>query len=893
MIKERGLQDEEVVKLLKKHGKNEIRDISKVSPLEILLRQIKSNGIIYLLLFAMIISFIVGKYITAWVIAIVIFVVITAGFAQEYRAEKAISSLRKMIMPVTIVIRNGKDEEIPSDGLVPGDIVILRNGERIPADCVILENRDLRVDESILSGESKEIKKTTIKNENDVDDKSRLFMGSFIINGKCTAKITATGMKTQFGKIAGMISKAEKELPLQKKLNVISKYTAIIGIGVAIVTGLITLLQIGDLSQETLVEVMILVIAVSVSAFPESLPVVLITTLSAGAHNMARKNAIVNRMSIIETLGETTIICSDKTGTITKGEMTVKKVIIDQREYNVTGIGYEAKGEFFLGNRKFDVKKDDSLSLLLKASVMCNDSKISRTGEDMIYKPIGSPTEAALLIMSAKNKLFKEDLKYDIEEEIPFSSERKQMTVLVKEGKERTIFSKGALEVVLKKSSHIKKQNGIFRLTDKDRKNILNQNANLTKEAFRTLAVAYKKSEFKDIESDLVFLGILALEDPPREEIREALYICKKSGIKVKMITGDNKETAMAISREIGLKVDQAIDGHELDSIDDDTLDKIINNITIFARVRPEHKLRIVKILKAQGEIVTMTGDGVNDAPALKEAHIGVAMGINGTDVSRSVADLTLKDDNFATIVDAIKEGRTIFNNIKKFVSYQLSCNSAELLIIFVGVLLAPLLGWAVPLLLAIHILFMNLVTSDLPAVTLGLNDPSKDIMDERYRKNKQILHKGIFQLIFFSGIIMALLTLGSFYLSHNIMNQPIEHSRTTALATLILLEIAGAFNFRSFRQGVFNRSPFVNKYLVYASIISILATLAIVYTPLNRIFSTAPIKLTGWLIPIGTAIILILIFDFMKRLNNKKHFWSEDENELDKDVQKPLKTNF
>jgi len=884
MLKENGLTQKEAKKLLEKHGKNEIQDIGKISWITILWRQIKGNFIIYLLLAAMIISFLVGKSITGWVIAVVIFVVITAGFVQEYKAEKAITSLKGMLMPVTIVIRDGEETEIPSTQIVPGDILILRNGEKIPADCIILSEKDLILDESVLTGESKEIKKTASKNRDSVSEESALFMGSFITNGKCTALVTKTGMQTQFGKIATMISTAQKELPLQNKINKIAKVMAVMAITIALITGVFALLETSSFSQTNMVEILILVIALSVSAFPEGLPVVLITTLSAGTYRMAKQNAIVNRMSIIETLGETTVICSDKTGTITKGEMTVKKIIIGQRKYEVEGIGYEAKGDFMLDGRKTETKRDENLKLLLKACTLCNDAKISRTGEDMVYKTIGSPTEAALLIMAAKDGIFKEDLKAEIVDEVPFSSERKQMAVITKEGKDKTIYSKGAPEVVLKTCNYIKKENGVFKISERDRKQILEDNAKLTSGAFRTLGIAYKNSGFEKMESDLIFLGIVAMEDPPRDEMREALRTCKKAGIQVKMITGDNKETAIAIAKQIGLGIGQVIEGYNLDSMSDKILSKIIGDITIFARVKPNHKIRIVKILKEKGEIVTMTGDGVNDAPALKEAHIGVAMGINGTDVSRSVADLTLKDDNFATIITAVKEGRTIFHNIRKFTSYQLSCNYAELAILFFGVLFAPLLGWPIPVLLALQILFMNLVTDNLPALTLGFNKSSPDIMEEKSMKKRKLLNKNLFKLIAFAGVFMCVLTLIVFYISYNILHQHIEYARSTALATLIILEITNAFNFRSFRKGVANRDLLVNKYLVYASIISVIATVVILYTPVNTLFGTHPITFADWLITLAAAILLIITFDILKKINNKKQFWNEN-------VKEPKKT--
>jgi Ca2+-transporting ATPase len=875
MIKEKGLDEKEVQKRLEKYGKNEIEEVNKISLLKILLRQIKGNFMIYLLLAAFIISLSVEKTITAYAILAVIAITIIVGFIQEYKAEKAVSALKKMLMPVTIVIRNDKEKEVCSNEIVPGDILILRNGEKIPADCVILEEKNLIVDESVLTGESKEIKKSAAKNPEKYTDENALFMGSFIISGKCVVKVLKTGMSTQFGKIASMISRAEKDLPLRGKVNKISKYMVFVALSIAVLTGLLTLAQTSPASKESIVEILILVIAISVSAVPEGMPVALISTLSIGAYRMAKKNAIVNRISIIETLGETTVICSDKTGTITKGEMTVKKILTGQREYEITGAGYEGKGNFLVSGQKIDISKQENLNLILKASVMCNDSIISRTGDDMIFKPIGTPTEAALLIAAAKAGIFKEDLKFSIEDETPFSSERKIMSVIVKEGREKTVYSKGALEILLSKCSQIKKEDGVYKLLENEKEKILENNKELASNAFRTLGIAYKKSNFESMEEDLIFIGIVAMEDPPRNEMKKALEICTMAGISVKMITGDNKETAISIAKQIGLDCKRVFTGQEIDSIDDEKLSKIIKDITIFARVRPEHKLRIVRILKQNGEIVTMTGDGVNDAPALKEAHIGVAMGINGTDVSRSVADLTLKDDNFATIVDAIKEGRTIFYNIRKFVSYQLSCNHAELAILLLGVLLAPLIGWPIPLLLALQILFMNLVTDNLPSLTLGLNPSSDDIMQGRILKNSNLLNKKLYYLIAFSGLVMCILTLAVFFVTFSILKQPLEYARTTALVTLIIVEIAGAFNFRSFRKGVLTRSPFVNKYLAYASAISILATLVIIYTPASSLFNTVPIGLNDWIIALSAAFVFFALFDALKHFNNKKHFWN------------------
>jgi P-type Ca2+ transporter type 2C len=863
-----GLSSEEASTLLVKYGPNQLKDTNKNSPLKILLRQIKKNFILYLLTIAAAISFYVGKDVTAYTISAVIFMVITVGFIQEYRAEKAISSLRKMILPVSLVRRDGKEKEIPSTDLVPGDILLLRNGEKIPADCVILEESELRVNESILTGESKDIKKEVWQSSTDPKDENHLFMGTYIVNGKGLAKVTHTGMNTKFGQIAGMISTAEKELPLQDKINRISKYMASVALIVSMATGFLMYTRADVITAEVLTNIMILVIALSVSAFPEGFPVVLITTLATGAAAMAKKNAIVNRMSIIETLGETTVICSDKTGTLTRGEMTVKKVYADNTHFEVTGTGFESKGELLKGDQGITLDEYSTLKMLIKTAVLCNDSTITLSDTETHFKVTGTPTEGALLILSAKVELFKEDFGYKRIEEIPFNSDRKMMSVICQNDKEELMLAKGAPEILLGKCNSIMINGQPQALTDGAKSEILNQNKELNQQAFRTLALAYKPTNSsKADEDDLIFIGLVGMEDPPREEAATAIKLCEQAGIKVKMITGDNKQTAMSIAHQIGLQ-GNVLEGNDLDQMSDSELLAELDATIIFARVKPEHKLRIVKLLKHKGEIVTMTGDGVNDAPALKEAHIGVAMGMNGTDVSRSVADLTLKDDNFATIVAAINEGRTIFNNIRKFVSYQLSCNLAELMILFFGVLVSPIFGWQVPLLLALHILFMNLVTDNLPALTLGFNPSSNDIMLEMPRRNAQILSKQLIGLVLFNGVLMASMTLGLYYIFFNVLQYSVETSRTAALVGLILLEIASAFNFRSFRKKSLSRSPFVNKYLVWASCVSLIATLIIVYTDASAIFETTPLDGFSWLILMVPIVIILVVYDLLKEFS-------------------------
>jgi len=864
MISKRGLTQKEVAGKLKEYGYNEIKELLHVSPLQILLRQIKKNFIVYLLSVATLLSFFVGKIVTGYAILGVIAIVVAVGFFQEYRAERAIKALKQILVPISIVIRDGKEVETPSREILPGDVVVLRTGEKIPADCLVLEEKELRVDESVLTGESQAIRKSAAKSEKTYDKNNVVYMGTYIVNGRCVAKVLHTGMNTEFGKIAGMVSTAEKELPLQKKVNDIAKYMVFVAIAVSVLTGLIMLIRSMPLSYSLFVEVLIVVIALSVSAFPEGFPVVLISTLASGAYRMSKKNAIVNRMSIIETLGEVTVIAADKTGTITKGEMTAKQILCDDEIFDVTGTGYDATGNILHNSDIANIQKNTTLNLLLKTAVLCNDASIERKGTDKEYSIRGTPTEASMLIMAAKAGVFREDLDFIRKEEIPFNSERKMMSVLCKEEHGNFVYSKGAPEILIERCRFIQKNDRIIRIDAKEKEKILAFNAKFTSKRFRVLALAYKETasfEKDHFEQDLVFLALVALEDPPREEVMPALKLCEEAGIKVKMITGDNKETAIQIAKEIGLK-GEVLTGEELDKLTDDELSKIVKNIVIFARVRPEHKLRIVKALKQNKEVVAMTGDGVNDAPALKEAHIGIAMGKGGTDVSREVADLTLKDDNFATIVSAVSEGRTIFSNIRKFVTYQLSCNYAELFIIFLGILL----GLPLPL-LALQILFMNLVTDDLPAITLGFNPASKDVMTTKPRKESSILNKRLITILIIAGTIMGVVTLGTFYFTLNVLKQDIATARTVALVTLIFFEIANAFNFRSFRHPVHKLLLFANKYLIYASATSILATLLIIYTPLNKIFETVPIAWYYFAIAALMSLTVIIFFDVWKRI--------------------------
>ena len=865
-----GLSSSEAAKKLESYGYNEIVELLKVSRWKVFLRQIRGNFAIYLLFGAAILSLVVDEIITSIVIFIVIIIVIVTGFAQEFRAEKAVTSLKQMIVLPITVVRDGKEREIPPREIVPGDLLVLKTGEKVPADCIVISSKELTVNEAVLTGESSEIKKVPAKNEKEHKRENELFMGTFITGGKCNALVMHTGMNTEFGKIANMVSTAERELPLQKKINRISKYMIWVAIIVSLLTGGIIILGSPVVNNTVLVNAIVVIIALSVSAIPEGLPVTMILTLATGAYRMAKKNAIVNRLSIIETLGETTVICSDKTGTITKDEMTVKKIFAGGEMYEVGGTGYETIGEFTRNKEKVVPKTSKVLSILLRTAVACNDARIREEKEGKEYSINGTPTEAALLVLGGKAGIFAEDINVPRIEEIPFTSSRKSMYVLCKEADANVTYAKGAPEVILDKCSHIQNEEGILQLDENVKSEIIKMNNSLASQAFRTIALAYKRNgsgEYEGFENNLIFLGIAALEDPPREEVKGAIEMARAAGIRVKMVTGDSRDTAIAIASQIGLN-GKVMDGKEMDSLTDDELSKVVNDTIVFARVRPEHKVRIVNALKKNGEIVTMTGDGVNDAPALKESHIGVAMGKRGTDVSRETADLVLKDDNFSTIVSAVKEGRTMFSNIRKFVSYELSCNYGELFAIFVSILI----GLPLPL-IALQILFLNLVTDDLPSITLGLSPPEADVMGLKPRRNGELISKRLLLLTFVLGSIMGICTIAMFDYSLNILHNGIEESRTIALLTLVSFEIVNAFGFRSLKYVSLKIPFFSNRYLVYASFISVMASLAIVYTPLNKIFGTVPVHPIYMVELIGLALLILVAFDFIKVLNSRYNF--------------------
>ena len=866
-----GLSNLEVEERIKKYGYNELKEKKKVTWVKILLRQF-SNILVWILFAASIISFFIGEILNFWVIIFLLFFIIFLGFIQEYKAESAMESLKKIVQPTTRVIRDGKVRKIPSREVVPGDLLILEMGDKIPADAEVTEAINLKVDESILTGESKAIE----KKKGDL-----IFAGTQIVHGKCKAIVVATGMNTKLGKIARMIQDIEEKTPLQEKITKLGKILALIAL---IACAIIFIF--GVVKGIPVVEILVVALALAVAAVPEGLPLALTLTLSIGMHRMAKQNAIIRKLLAVETLGSVTVICADKTGTITKNEMTVEKIFVDDKIFDVTGVGYEPKGKFLYNGEEVDINKEENLILLLKAVALCNNSVLEE--KEGKWGIIGDPTEGALIVVATKANLWKEDLEkeYPRVREVIFTSERKMMTTIHKKDGKLLIFSKGAPEVILKKCKFIKKKDRIEEINEDEKTKILKINKDFASSAFRVLGVAYKEASKitpKNIEENLVFLGLIAMIDPPREGVKEAIEACKRGKIRVIMVTGDNEETAKAIAKKIGLFEENkktinnkkfkkflekgVMTGSELDRLSDEELESIVEDIIVHARVVPEQKLRIVNALKKKGHIVAMTGDGVNDAPALKNADIGIAMGIKGTDVAREASDMILQDDNFATIVEAIKNGRAIYENIEKFTCYLISRNFTEVILIGLGIIL---LGFEFLPLLPLQILFINMFDEEMPAIALGLDPAREDIMNKPPRKvGRGILTRRNSILVFSLALFMATVAFLIFIISNPTAN--IEKARTMVFVTIAGMVVFNTFNFRSLEESIFKIGIFENKLLILSSIIIALTTLCVIYIPfLQEVFEFAPLNLKEWIICLvgafSTSIFMEIIKLFMKK---------------------------
>ena len=876
-ISREGLSSEEAERRLREFGYNELVERERVTPLQIFLSQFKDIFVIMLLI-AVVISVAVAWYKTAlaiseggqldeYVDAITIGVIVilnaVVGFVQEYRSEKAMEAMKRLTAPKARVLRDEKEIVIPAREIVPGDIAILEEGDRIPADGRLIEVIELKTNEAVLTGESTPVGKTTevVDEKSSVADRrNSVFMATHTTTGRGKAVITSTGMQTEFGKIAEMVQAVEEEeTPLKQKLE---RFAKKLGMIIVVVCAIIFVLEVirEGLAIENIMDVFMTAVALAVSAVPEGLPAVVTVSLALGARELAKRNAIIRRLASAETLGATTIICSDKTGTLTKGEMTVRKIYVNGNVIDVTGVGYESKGEFLLNGKPIDPKEDDNLHLLLRASTLCSNAHYD--GKSIL----GDTTEGALIVASAKAGMTRKDLEatYPRVHEVPFTSERKRMTTVHKTSDGKLVaYVKGAPEIVLERCAYLLKDGKRKKLGEKERETILVTNEAMARGALRVLGLAYRelpsdaaeKIDAETVERDLVFIGLTGMIDPPREEAKKANRQCQQAGIKTVMITGDHKLTAVAIAKELGmLRSDMILTGAELDQMSDEEFEKIVENVTVYARVSPEHKLRIVKALKKKGHIVAMTGDGVNDAPALKQSDIGVAMGITGTDVTREAADMVLADDNFATIVKAVDGGRAIYDNIRKFSFFLMRCNFDELAVIGVFALIGLRTpeGKVILPLTAGMILWINLVTDGGPALALSMDPPDKGIMKRPPRNpNEGVLH-GRLASIIASFVSQFLGTAGLFYIAYFIWGRSLGEAQAIAFVQATLRELFIVWNCRSERQNAFKVGFTSNKFLLLAVFISALGTVLIPYIGL---FGTAPLDLADWAIVLPVSL--------------------------------------
>ncbi|SHE42372.1 calcium-translocating P-type ATPase, SERCA-type [Caloramator sp. ALD01] len=839
-----GLSSIEAKKRLQKFGYNEIVVNKKKSKFKIFLSQF-NDFIVWVLIAATVISGIMGEKADAITIIAIILLDAILGFIQEYRTEKSLEALKKLSAPTAKVMRDGKISIVNAGEVVIGDLIEVEAGDRVPADAIIIKSEAIKCDESILTGESVSVEKKSYNGKTALKE-NYLYMGCTVTNGKALAKVIATGMNTEMGKIANMLQSIdEMRTPLQERLDNLGQYLVYVCL---IVCGIVTVT--GVLRGENIYDMFLIGVSLAVAAIPEGLPAIVTVSLALGVQRMVRKNALVKKLPAVETLGCTNVICSDKTGTLTQNRMTVKKVVLYNKEIDITGDGYEFKGDFFINGIKKNIDSimDSNLHKLLDACILCNNSYYILDRKKINF--YGDPTEIALLVLAEKAKLSREKYKntYKRIKEIPFDSDRKMMSVVVSDGKNKIMYTKGAVESIIKACSYIEINNKVVPLDLNYKRRIIEQNENMAKNALRVIAFAYKNNESNFIEKDLVFLGLVGMMDPPRREVLYSVQECRAAGIKPVMITGDHKLTAEAIAKEIQIinSNELVLTGDELDNLSDEKLVQNIDKIAVFARVRPEHKYRIVKAYKSKGYIVAMTGDGVNDAPAVKEADIGIAMGIQGTDVTKEAAAMILMDDNFSTIVEAVREGRVIYDNIRKFIRYLLSCNIGEILTMF----LATILKLPVPL-IPIQILLVNLATDGLPAMALSLEGAENDVMFRKPRNRKEsIFSEGLLFKILNRGALIGICTILSFVYTLVKYDSDIVLARTVALSTLIMSQLFHVFECRSERQSIFNLGIFTNVYLVWAVLTSFVMLIIVVYIPMfQTIFKTKSLNLWQWII--------------------------------------------
>ena len=862
-----GISDEEAVKRLAEYGPNELQEEGGTKWYHILWEQFTSLLVVVLIISAAVSGYLAlqeGEAMTdMYVILLIVVMNGILGFVQEYRAEQAVEALKAMVSPRVLVMRGGKEEDIDSKELVPGDIVLLEAGSRVPADCRLIEAANLEVDEAALTGESRPVNKRISLVDEDAgigDQKNMVFMGTVVTNGRAVAVVTETGMSSQFGKIAGMVQAIDVEPPpLTQKMDKMGRQL----ITISLILTIFVFFVLWFVHDRTLEQVFMTSVSLAVSAIPEGLPAVLTITLALGTSRMARQKAIVRRLASVETLGSTTVICSDKTGTLTKNEMTATRLYAAGKVVEVTGTGYQPEGEFLIDDVKVDPKEDPELEMLLRIGTLNNDSHIQQqNGSWVCY---GDPTEGAFVVAAEKagmgNKALNE--QYPRVSEIPFDSTRKRMTTVHKtpEGK-LLAFVKGAPEMLLERSVKII-DGGERDITDADKTDNLRTMQDMAQDALRVLAMSYKELpddydltalEVDKVEADLVFVGLVGMIDPAREEVPAAIQMAQQAGIRSVMVTGDHKITAVAIAKEIGILreiTDNAVlEGVEIEELSDEQLDDLIEDVRVCARVSPEHKMRIAQSLKRLGHIVAMTGDGVNDAPALKAADIGVAMGIKGTDVTKEASDMVLEDDNFATIVQAIKGGREIYTNVTKYIRLMLAANFDE----FLEITVTAALGLPVPF-LPIHVLWINLVTDGLPAIALSVDPPDPDIMKYPPRDPKEDMLKRFWRFIVFAALVDFISDFIPFFWAYittitstgGDFELAATTARTVAFTSIVFFEFLLAYQSRSETKHIFQlglKGWTENKLLFVSVVIGLALQFAILYIPsLNEIFHVVPLS--------------------------------------------------
>ncbi|MCP3771782.1 calcium-translocating P-type ATPase, SERCA-type [Paenibacillus sp. MZ04-78.2] len=869
----KGLTMEESEKRLDAYGKNELAEGQGVSPVTLFLNQFK-DFMVLVLAGATLVSGLLGEYLDAVAIIAIIIMNGILGFVQEFRAERSLRALKELSAPNAKVLREGQVELIPARWLVPGDIVVLESGDRVPADVRFIETNGLYAEESALTGESVPVAKHTESLEGEDiplgDQRNVGFMGTMLTRGTAKGVVVRTGMATEMGKIADLIQNTDAtETPLQHRLEQLGKILIVVALALTVMV-----VVAGILHGQQPYGMFLAGVSLAVAAIPEGLPAIVTIALALGVQRMIQRKAIVRKLPSVETLGCASVICSDKTGTLTQNKMAVTHLWTGGDLLEVTGNGYDPRGEILKQGQHVDMRKNQMLRRMLQVSVLCNNAELreERTESkkkqpddktESVWSINGDPTEGALVVLGAKAGVTQQSLGglYRRVLEFPFDSERKRMSVIVEHQGGRMVCTKGAPDVLVQQCAYVLWDDKVIPFTPTLKQKVMAANEGMAKNALRVLGLAYRdlkpterSEEETAVESQLVFVGLTGMIDPPRKEAREAILKCRKAGIRTVMITGDHQTTAEAIARQIGILPQDglALNGQQLSAMSDDDLDKRVGEVYVYARVSPEHKLRIVKSLQRQGHVVAMTGDGVNDAPAIKAADIGIAMGISGTDVSKEASALVLSDDNFATIVSAIEEGRGIYENIRKFIRYLLASNVGEILTMF----LAMLAGLPLPL-VPIQILWVNLVTDGLPAMALGVDQAEKDLMQQKPRLAKEnIFARRLGWKIISRGVLIGLCTLAAFYITLKQSGDgpgALVKAQTVAFVTLVMAQLIHVFDCRSSRS-IFHRNPLQNKWLVMAVVSSLLLMLPVLYVEkLQPIFKTVPLGVADW--------ILVLVF--------------------------------